>query len=324
MRNPAIIFDLAFRVAVLFLALTVGVVILFAGARKAMAAEPRMVTTVTGDTLRAGDVFTGLTPDQAEYVLGTPPTPGKDMVLDAHILRRIAQAIDLNWQPKGPADKVIVRRAATIVGDDNIRAALAKELRARGVDGKFNVTFSDSLSPQIILPQDLPDTVAVKEMSFEPGKDWFQAVLVAPSESNPVTQLRVAGRVQRLVQVPVLRSTLRNGDIIGKADVDMIDIPSEDVQTGMLLKAENLVGMTPSRFVSAGKPVRDSEVRRPQVISRGDFITLIYASGPMTLTTKGKSMQNAALGDIVHAVNISSSRSVQGIASGDHEITINE
>ncbi|HTK84675.1 MAG TPA: flagellar basal body P-ring formation chaperone FlgA [Patescibacteria group bacterium] len=324
MKNPALIFDLAFRIAVLFLALTIGVVILFAGARKAMAAEPRAITTVTSDTLRAGDVFSGLTPDQAEYVLGTPPTPGKDMVLDAHILRRIAQAIDLNWQPKSPAEKVIVRRAATIVGDADIRSALTKELRARGVDGKFNVTFSDSASPQIILPESQPGTVAVKELRFEPGKDWFEAVLVAPSEKNPVTQLPVAGRIQRLVQVPVLHSTLRNGDIIGKADVEMIDIPSDDVQAGMILKAENLVGMTPSRFMQAGKPVRDNEVRRPQVISRGDFITLIYASGPMTLTTKGKATQDAAMGDIVHAVNISSSRTVQGIASGDHEITISE
>jgi flagella basal body P-ring formation protein FlgA len=126
------------------------------------------------------------------------------------------------------------------------------------------------------------------------------------------------------VPIPVLRNTMRNGDIIGNADIQMIEMPSEEIQAGMLLKAENLAGMTPDRLISAGKPVRDTEVRHPQVISRGDFITLIYKNGPMFLTTKGKATQNAAMGDIVRIVNVSSSRSVQGIASGDHEVTVIE
>jgi len=324
MNSAAKIFDLTFRFIVLMMALTVGVAILFAGARKALAAEPRGMITVSGDVLRAGDVFTGLTADQAEYVLGTPPAAGKDMVLDAHILTRIAQTIELNWQPKSPADKVTVRRAATIVSEDDIRGALNKELRAQGVDGKFNVAFSDSASPQIILPQDQPQTVAIKTLRFDAQKDWFEAILVAPSLAHPVIETPVTGKIQRLVPVPVLRNTMRSGDIIGASDIEMIDIPSDDVQPGMLLKAENLAGMTPNRFVNAGKPVRDDEVRHPQVIGRGDFITLIYSNGMMTLTTKGKATQDAAMGDIVHVINISSSRTVQGIASGDHEVTVTE
>jgi flagellar basal body P-ring formation protein FlgA len=320
--SPA--FDFAFRVIVLALALTVGVAIMFAGASKAMAAEPRAVSTVTSDTLRAGDIFTGLTPDQAEYVLGNPPDPGKDMVLDAHVLVRVAQAIDLNWTPRSPAEKVTVRRAATIVGEDDIRKALSNELRSRGIDGKFGVAFSDALTPQMILPEDQPGTVAVKSMRFDPRKDWFEAILVAPSLKHPVMEMPVAGRVQRLVSVPVLRNTMRTGDIIGSADIQTIDMPSEDIQAGMLLKAENLAGMTPDRLIAAGKPVRDTEIRRPQVISRGDFITLVYKNGTMFLTTKGKSSQNAAMGDIVRVVNVSSSRTVQGIASGDHEVTVIE
>ena len=294
----------------------------------AYAAELKPVTVVASDTLKAGDVFSGLTKDQADYVLGTPPTPGKDLVLDSHTLARVAEAIELNWKPTGPADQVIVRRAATIVTTDDIHVALDKELRGQGLDGKYNILFSDAQTniggPQIILPQDQAETVEIKTLHFDPAKDWFEAVLNAPSVAHPVSQTIITGKIQRLASIPVLKNSVRRGDIIGAADINLIDVPSTEIMDGTLLKAENLIGMTPGRIVYAGKPVLDRDIQRPQVLARGDFITLIYNSGMMTLTTKGKAMTNAAQGDIVRVVNIASSRTLQGVASGDHEVTVTE
>lgn len=319
------IVDFTFRLVVLTLALMVGVAFLLAaGSHRANAAELQTLSVVNSDTLKAGDIFTGLNKDQADYVLGTPPQPGKDMVLDAHVLTRIAQTIDLNWQPKSITDQVVVRRAATIVSADDIRATLNTDLIAQGFDGKFNISFTDASGPQIILPQDQPETAAIKSIRFNTDRDWFEAVLVAPSADHPVKEMTVTGKIQRLVSIPVLKNTMRSGDVISAADISTIDVPSEDVQGGMILKADALTGMTPDRVVLAGKPVIDSDIRRPQIIGRGDFITLVYANGPLTLMTKGKSMQNAAKGDLVSVINISSSRTLQGVATGDHEVTVTE
>ncbi len=150
----------------------------------------------------------------------------------------------------------------------------------------------------------------------------FNAVIVAPSAENPVKRVSVSGRIDRLVPVPVLKNSLKNGDIIGAMDIDFVDIPNNRIANGTILDEKDLMNMTPRRVLHGGKPVIINELEHPKMVDRGDAITLIFETGPMMLTVKGKSMQAGALGDTVRVSNTDSNKNLSGVVTAHREVTI--
>lgn len=321
MKDFRIAADFAFRVMVLLFAVTFGVLFLIAGARAALAASLKPAVVLTDDVLTVGDIFDNLPKSKAEYVLGPAPQAGHDMVLNARTLIRIASVVDLQWQPTGSNQQVTVRRAATIIDSDMITKDLRKELAQYGLKDDYNLSYTTP-QPQIVLPYNIKGEMDIRRFDYDPEHGRFDAVIVAPSKARPMQELTVSGKIDRLVSVPVLKSNLRKGDIIGRTDLEYIKISSSRIQNDYILAADKVTGMTPRRVAMAGEPLRATQFDYPQIVNRGEFITIIYDNGPMMLTAKGKALQNGAKGDIVNVVNINSNRTIQGIISAQREVTV--
>lgn len=316
-------FNIALRIAALIAAFLILPFLIVAGAKSAWAASLKSDVTLSEDLLRVGDIFEGLSSEAAGKVLGPAPMPGQDMVLNASTLMRVAAALDIDWQPESAGERVTVRRAATIVTPDTIKDAVLTALHDEGVAEPFNVNYSAGV-PEIVLPENMPETVELSDLKIDTRRDWFEATLSAPSKENAIETTRVSGSIEHMTSVPVLHRTARNGEIIGAMDIDWIDIRSRDLSQDIALREENLIGMTPRRVIETGKPVRMNDLQAPQVVARGDEITLIFAQGAMTLTAKGKALQPGAKGDAVRVVNLASNRTLQGLVSGEREVTVSQ
>ena len=147
-------------------------------------------------------------------------------------------------------------------------------------------------------------------------------MIVAPSAENPLKRITVSGRIERQIAVPVLRNSLKNGDIIGASDIDWIDLPQDKITNATVTAEKDLIDMTPKRTVSAGKPVLLNDLVPPQMVTRGDAVTLIVEVGAMVLTAKGKALQGGAIGDTVRVANSDSNKNLQGTVTAHREITI--
>lgn len=312
-------FSIAVRIALFILFVSVGTIALIAAAQKAAAATIRPETIITGDYIRLGDVFDGV--KNADYVLGPAPQPGKDMILNARTLYKIAAALDVDWQPASPTEQVILRREAVTIPQAELTRALENALRESGVKESFSVEYSSALT-DITLPADSEATVEISALKFDPHSDLFRATLAAPSVKNPVKRMDVTGRIERLVSVPVLKNSLKNGDVIGAMDIDYIDMPRHRIAVDTVLDEKDLVNLTPRRLVASGRAVQRNELEQPRMVDRGDAITLVFANGPMTLTIKGKSLQAGAMGDMIRVSNLESNKMLQGIVTAHREVTI--
>lgn len=321
LKNALIYADFGFRVLVLLTCLTFGLLFLFAGARVALASTLRPVSVINDNVLRVGDIFEGLSEDKANIVLGPGPQPGKEMVLNATTLIRISSALDLSWQPQTTADQITIRREATVIGRDIVQSLIEEKLFENGLNDEYHLTLPTSLG-DIILPADMPAQAEVTKFNFNPEKDTFEAVIAAPSASNPLREISVNGSIERMIDIPVLKDGLKNGNIIGSADIDYIKILQKDVQRDYIIDSQEMIGMTPRRMAAAGKPIRDLELENPQIIARGAAITLIYKDGPLTLSARGKSMQNGARGDLIRVVNMASNRSLEGLVTAENEVVV--
>lgn len=286
----------------------------------AEAATLRSNSSVAGSVVHLSDVFDDL-PNGQDAVLGSAPEIGKDMILGAKTLSRIASAYHLDWTPASATDQCILRRESSSVSSTDIENSLKEALIAKGVSGDFTVTLSN-LNASLVLPRDLPATVEVSQLSYTPGRDVFSATLAAPSADNPVKTINVSGIVERSVQVPVLRSSLKSGEIIGSTDIEWIDVSAANLGRDVILDADHLVGKTPIRSITIGHPVRGREVTSPQLVARGDDVLIFFNAGPLELSAKGRAMQNGAEGDLVRVMNLSSNKSVTAEVTGDHEVRV--
>ena len=312
-------FDLAARIAVLAFALAGCMVFVVAGAKAALAASLRTETIISGDYIRLGDIFDGT--KNADYVLGPAPTPGKEMILNAKTLYKIASALDVDWKPNSAAEQIILRREAAVLPQSEITSELEKKLQDSGVEDKFTITYLTAPS-DIVLPRGTEESMEITAFNFDPQGDRFDAVIVAPSAENPLKRVSVSGRIERQLAVPVLRNSLKNGDIIGVQDIDWIDVPQNKIANGTAMSEKDLIDMTPKRVAAAGKPLLLNDLAPPQMVERGDAVTLVFETGAMTLTAKGKALQNGAVGDTVRVANTDSNKNLQGVVTAHREITI--
>lgn len=308
------------RITLVLLAYILSMIAVTSGTKMATAANLKNMSIVTTDNIMLKDLFDGVGRN-ANYVIGPAPQPGEDMVLNARTLYRIALAMDLPWRPKTSGENIIIRREATIVSFGEIEQTLKTALEKHGLQGRYNLTLNGG-NKSIILPKEAPKNVEVSEIDFNTARNKFTATVVAPSVDNPIKKIILNGSVERLIQIPVLRTPLRNGMIIGRNDIEWIDIPEANLQHDTLFKEEDVIGLTPRRITYAGKPILTKELQRPQIVTRGETVTIFFKEGPLVLTAKGKSLQNGAKGDLVRITNLKSSKQIDAVVTAQNEVIV--
>lgn len=275
---------------------------------------------ISDNSIMLSDIFSGL-PAHKDKVLGPAPQPGKDMVLNARTLMRIAIALDLPWRPVDAGEHIVLSRAATIVDFQMIEDVLKTEMAGKGIGDNYQIAFNGPFS-EIVLPMDEAPSVEVKSINIRENQGRFEATLVAPSKRHPLKTMRVSGTVQRVIQVPVLRESMRQGMVIGKRDIEYVAMRERDLGHSTILHEGELVGMTPRRVALQGKPLKLQDLEAPQIVERGDFVTMVFAHKGMTLTAKGKALENGAKGELIRVSNLSTSKTLQAEVVAQREVKV--
>ena len=289
-------------------------------ASQAKAVELKRNALIEGPVITLGDIFYDL-PSNEDKVLGPAPRPGKDMILNARTLLRVAIALDLNWRPATSNEHIVLKRAATLISKDDIEKSLITDIRKDGYQGDFELDFPAQTS-EIILPADQAAVFEIDGLSVDNQNERFTATIYAPTKEDPLQTLNISGAIYSVVKVPVLSQAMRNGSIIRENDLDYIAIRTKDLNHDVILKAENLIGMTPRRMALNGKPLTDNEIQAPQIVERGQTVTMIFNSGAIQLTAMGRALESGAKGDMIRVVNANSSRNVQAVISGEQEVQV--
>ncbi|MBT3765971.1 MAG: flagellar basal body P-ring formation protein FlgA [Rhodospirillaceae bacterium] len=276
--------------------------------------------TVNSTIIRLGDVFTN-TGNKSEIAIAYAPGPGQTATLDANWLYRVANAYKLKWRPLSVQEHVIVQRESVVITREEIEDRILVALIDKGADPKSKVELSNRLM-RIHVAGGLSATIKVEDVIFEPRMKRFTAVLVATGSSTKAQRTRVTGRVHKILDVPVLSSRLKPGDIIRKHHVKWIKVRAERLQRDIILNEAGLVGMASKRGLLAETPLRNSDVRRPILVAKNSLVTLELAMPFMNLTAQGKALEDGARGDTVRIHNSRSKNIVEGVVVGDGKVRV--
>ena len=78
------------------------------------------------------------------------------------------------------------------------------------------------------------------------------------------------------------------------------------------LSAPNIVGRAAARRLPAGAVVREGDLRAPQVIRRGEPVTIVLRDGALTISTSGQALNAGGLGETVRVLSDSTRRTLSG------------
>ena len=106
---------------------------------------------VADEYIRLGDLFSGLDSDADKKIVAPAPALGKEAVLTAEWLKKLAQTNKIGWAPADSKTAVTVRRDAYEISADEIKKILVKELKAHGLPENADL-FIQSGSLPVLVP----------------------------------------------------------------------------------------------------------------------------------------------------------------------------
>ena len=119
-----------------------------------------------------------------------------------------------------------------------------------------------------------------------------------------------AAAPQRTVGVAVLSSAGRAGEINSAGDLETQAVDARKARGA--LGMEEIAGLEARRPLSAGAPVRAHDLRQPNLIKKGQAVTMVVSHGNLTIAAKGKALEDGSKGSIVRVQNINSNQVIQG------------
>lgn len=144
----------------------------------------------------------------------------------------------------------------------------------------------------------------------------FTAELVADTFKGPDIPLDVytiRGKVTKLVDIPVLNKTIRNGDVITSRDIEWETYPERKLNPSIILSEEALIGKTPSLRVQPNKVIRVRDVEAPILVKKGKAVNLIYQTEYMQLQAIGLALEDGRMGDSIRIENTKSKKVISAI-----------
>lgn len=216
--------------------------------------------------------------------------------------------------------------AAELPGDMPLTSAFAEKLIS---DQLAYLAGSEDHKIQISQPrlplgnQEARSTeIVVDGFRHDPLSGRFSAVLIGTIGNEPRFELPMEGRVQPLVNVPVLRRTLGGGELISAADIDWKMVAPDAIGTIALTDERQLVGAEARRRLSPGRVLTSRDVGPPRLVLRGKPVRIIYADQGLVLTAIGTARDDGAYGEPVRVINPDSRLEIQGVTTGYQEVTV--
>lgn len=287
----------------------------------ATASAPRLRGDVTarGDTLSLGDLVEGAPADLAARPLFRAPGLGAVGTIQTRRIVEAAAALGLAGIETGGRVQVSVQRAARRVGAPEIEAALKRTLEtAYGLDPKALTVRLDG-ETLLLAPLDLDGPAAAVDATYDPRTRRVAALIVLGERQ---ASLRVSGVAIETREVAVLTRNLARGEAVTATDLTVERRPRETVPNDAVGAPALVVGQVAQRPVGAGALLRSGDVAPPDLVARGEGVTIVFETAGVSLSMRGTANESGRLGTSVAVTNTASKKVLQAVVVGPGRVSV--
>ncbi len=279
--------------------------------------EPHVV--VNADVVRLGDVFLDAV-EGAERVIARAPDPGRSLHLGRETLHRVTRAAGLEWLPAADFGYVTVEREGREVSGAELAGLVQAALETRHPGQNFEVSVAPRYSFHVAAGHAADLEVLHIDLDARTGD--VTATLARHDADGRASHLDIRARAEAIVHVPVPLARIYRKDVIEARDVEMVAMPVTRLGGEVAERPEDVVGLAAQRTLSPGQPIRLRDVARPEMVARGERVTLIAKGTHLNLTANGEALDAGALGDVIRVRNSASKRVIEAEITGPGRLRV--
>jgi flagella basal body P-ring formation protein FlgA len=191
----------------------------------------------------------------------------------------------------------------------DVATSIAVALKASGAGDELDVRLVGP-NRDAVYTYDTPITMQVSDLAFEEKSGTWSATLLFESEGQALTPSKVSGRYDEAKLIPVLKRRLYSDDTIDENDIEMKRMPASRLRKDVVSQKEDLIGKTPLKTISEGRPVRTHEIASSAVVRKGDQVHMKFISGNLEINTLGEALDSGASGSVIRVKNLTSNKVV--------------
>ena len=131
---------------------------------------------------------------------------------------------------------------------------------------------------------------------------------------------KVVLKVDAVAETWVLVAGMKRGQTLSASDVRTLRLPASLIPQDVVRSASELEGAVLRRDVEPDQPISKRNIELPQLISRGERVTMIARRGALRISVMGEALGGGRFGDTVKMKNLDSLRVVAGRVIGPQTI----
>jgi flagella basal body P-ring formation protein FlgA len=276
--------------------------------------------TARGDVLTLADLIEGAPSTLAARPLFRSPALGATGTIQTRRIVEAATALGLTGLETGGRLQIAVQRAARRLGPPEIEAALKHGLETGyGLDPRTVAVRFDGDGPTLLAPVDLEGQATALDLSYDP-RSRRVAGLVSLGERQ--ASLRVSGVVIEMREVAVLSRALNRGEPVREGDLALERRPRDAVAADAQASASAILGEVAQHALSAGTVLRVSDTAPPELVARGENVTIVYETPSISLQMRGIANESGRIGAVVNVVNVTSKKVLQTTVIGPGRVSV--
>jgi flagella basal body P-ring formation protein FlgA len=279
--------------------------------------------TVTGSVVRVGDLV-----ENAGIIANVPifraPDLGTTGVVSADAVVEAVRAHALIGLDTGGLSEVVVTRASRAIPVEDIQASVARALSVRYNLGDVkDITVNFERDPRVIhVEPNAKGNPHVAGLNYDQHSGRFDAVLEIPTSAATRGSLRLSGRASVTAEVVTVTNTVERGALLKDSDIVVERRPRATILRDAIADRDRAVGFAARNTLRPGQMLRSADLMRPELVQRGETVTLVFEVPGLTLTVRGKATEGGAEGDVISVLNEQSKRTVQGVIVGPGRVVI--
>jgi len=122
--------------------------------------------------------------------------------------------------------------------------------------------------------------------------------------------------------VLVLARQMQKGTVLTASDMKLAKRDLASLSYGYFENIKSGIGMKLKRRAVTGAVLTPAMLKKPQIISRGQKITIMAQSGNMQVRMNGKALASGAIGDRIKVMNMKSRKKLEGIITLTGEVKV--
>ena len=204
---------------------------------------------------------------------------------------------------------------------EDTEQAVSEALNQRGAGKNVAARISGN-HKEALYSYDKPINVEIRGLRFDKSTSQWNASVLFLSDDQVVSVKPVAGKFEEMVNLPILKRGIRAGEVISQDDIEMRDYPLSRTRPGTVTDAAALVGKTPLRIVSLGRPVRAEEIAQTPLIKKNAVIQMRYSASGVQITTSGQALNDGVKGQSIAVRNMASKKIVYAVVENENEVSV--